>query len=504
MLPGFRLNANAEREWLRLQQHFELSDYFILGFIFSDNGAANSLLHDRLAAMYRAQISGLQLPQVESPQALSEEILPLLVRRNLQQETLRTPIWLDLSALEPTPAWRRARLDLLARLNERREQMRKHLTVPLVLVLPIAEKRQIRELVPDLWAIRNFAVDVDDWLEPLPALEPLPKTDTAISAPSELTPALVREWQRVSKRGSTEHGVLLAAGRATDALLSEGDYDQARAIAEEALKISRSRAQSPEDTHLALQDLSVALIKLGDAASAQGQLQYAQELYRESLDVRRKLLRPLDEDAETLRELAVALEKVGNVASAQSQWQSAQEYYSECLELNQSVLQHLGETPDRLHDLSVSLDNLGNVMQAQGQWQRAQELHDESLDLRRKFLGHLGESTETLHKLAVSLVQVGNVARTRGQWQHAQELYIESLDIRRKLLERLGETPETLGCLAASLEGVGSMAQAQGQQRTQELWSEGLAVAQELADRFPDTGDHQKLIEDFKQRLAQL
>ena len=541
MRHEFQLNTSAEREWRRLQPHFELSDYFILGFIFSDNGAATSLLLDRLAAMHRCQISGLQSPRAESPQDLLEEVLPLLVRGSVRQEALRAPIWLDLSALKPTPAWRRARLDLLARLNERREQMRKHLTVPLVLVLPLSEKRQIRELVPDLWAIRNFAVDVGDWLEPLQPLEPLPPlqplqpleplpalqplqplepllalqplpaleqnpvTTPAIKLASELTPSMVREWRRLQQRGSTERGVLLAAGRAIDALLGDGDHQQAAAIAEEALQISRSRLQLLGETPLALLDLSVSLVKLGDAVSTQGQLAYAQEHYCESLDICRKLLELSGEDPEALRSLVVALEKVGSVFSAQNQWQCAQEYYSESLELSYRLLQQLGETPKMLRDLSVSLEKVGDIAKAQGQWQRAQEFYSDSLAKRRRLLEHLGKTAEALRDLSVSLDRVGDVACAQGNWQRAQELYSESLELRRDLLQRLGKTTDVLRYLVIAFERVSGVAIAQGQQQhALELLVEGLGVASELAERFPNVDEYQEFASIFKQRLAHL
>ena len=559
MWHEFQLNTSAEREWRRLQPHFQLSDYFILGFIFSDNGAVNNLLHDRLAAMYRAHISGLQPLLADSPQTLLEEILPRLVRGSVKHQALQAPIWLDLSALAPTPAWQRARLDLLARLNERREQMRKHLTVPLVLVLPLSEKRQIRELAPDLWAIRNFAVDVDDWLEllptaeHLPALESEPINSTTISPPSALTTAFVREWQRLQERSSTERSVLSAAGRAIDALSSEGTYERAEAIAKGALHISRSRLQNLGETPEVLHDLSISLVKIGDTARAQGKWRYAQEvyleslelcrkqfqrsgettevlrdlslslhrvgdvasnqgqwqraqeLYYESLELSRKLLQRLGETPETLRDLLVSLNNAGDAASDQDHWQHAQELYLESLELSRKLLQRSGETPDTLRDLSLSLDRVGDVAQAQGQWQRAQKLYEECIELIRKRLQLLGESPEILRDLLLALSKVGEVARTQGQWQRAQELYLESLELSRKLLQHSGENPQTLRDLAVSLWRVGYVARAQNQQqRAHESWSEGLAVAQKLAERFPDMGDHQDLVDNFEQRLAEL
>lgn len=52
-----------------------------------------------------------------------------------------------------------SRLLLLARLNERRELMRKNIQRPMILVLPSGFQRQVRETAPDLWSIREFSME---------------------------------------------------------------------------------------------------------------------------------------------------------------------------------------------------------------------------------------------------------------------------------------------------------------------------------------------------------
>ena len=160
------LTAEGEDAWLRIKQHMEWCDSFALVFIFSDQPAVTTVLRDRLAAIYRSRVTALELPLPETAGELLDRLLPRLLHLPQHQRALDAPIWLDLSRAprnmtkEERAAWLEACLQFLARLNEQREALRRTLVKPLVLVLPLAEKARIKALVPDLWAIRHFSLQV--------------------------------------------------------------------------------------------------------------------------------------------------------------------------------------------------------------------------------------------------------------------------------------------------------------------------------------------------------
>ncbi|WP_141699272.1 hypothetical protein, partial [Candidatus Thiosymbion oneisti] len=164
------LNPEGEAAWLRLKQHLEWCDSFALVFLFSDRPGVIDVLRERLAAIYRARVTGLKIPPPETPDALLTGLLPRLLNPPLYQRTLDAPIWLDLTrppgglSPEQQAAWQEAGLQFLARLNEQREPLRRTLTKPLILVLPLAEQARIKRLVPDLWAIRHFSLRTGPWL----------------------------------------------------------------------------------------------------------------------------------------------------------------------------------------------------------------------------------------------------------------------------------------------------------------------------------------------------
>ena len=53
------LTAEGEAAWVRMKQHLEWCDCFALVFLFSNRPMVVQLLRERLAAIYRARVTGL-------------------------------------------------------------------------------------------------------------------------------------------------------------------------------------------------------------------------------------------------------------------------------------------------------------------------------------------------------------------------------------------------------------------------------------------------------------
>ncbi|MCG6863428.1 MAG: hypothetical protein LJE70_19510 [Chromatiaceae bacterium] len=289
------LNREGEAAWLRLKQHLEWCDEFALAFIFSDQPAAVGILRERLAAIYRARVTGLEIRLPESPDELLVRLLPRLLNPPRHQRALNAPVWLDLTRRPPNlsgddpAAWQEAVMSFLARLNEQREPLRCALTKPLILVLPLPEKARIKALVPDLWAIRHFSLETGSWIGP--AEEPEPARPPAPPEPFPLTESeasQVREWQRLKDKGNTNRGTLLAGGRAFDALIRRARIEQANEAASWLVETARARLKNDE-TPEALRDLSISLDNIGKTDQALGDLDSARVAFAEGLEIARRL-----------------------------------------------------------------------------------------------------------------------------------------------------------------------------------------------------------------------
>ncbi|MBI4754575.1 MAG: tetratricopeptide repeat protein [Betaproteobacteria bacterium] len=345
-MSGRSLTPEGEAAWLRFKQHVEWCESCALVFVFSDFGEVAEIFRARLAAIYRARVSGLELERPRSPAALPERLLPRLLAPGMAERALAAPVWVDLASGRGEE-WDQARREFLTRLNERREVLLRSRTRPVILVFPLGFATAVREMAPDLWAIRHYTLNLAPWVGRT-APDFAPPAERAQARPFEFSPddlRLLEEWRRV--RDGTDRGVLRSGWRAS--------------------AVCRQRGRWAEKGEI-------------DAAV---------------LVVARKLTR-LGETPEALRDLSISLDNVGRTHQALGQWEAARAAYQESLEIRRGLLTRLGETPEALRDLSISLDNVGRTHQALGQWEAARAAYQESLEIAEQLATRLPDVGDPL------------------------------------------------------------------------------------------------------------
>jgi tetratricopeptide (TPR) repeat protein len=327
-----RLTQDGEEAWLRLKQHLEWCDHFALVFVFSAHAGIIHLFRERLADIYRARITRMETLVPANPSLLFTELLPRLLNPAIGEQALKAPCWIDLSS-QITEEWKNAHINFLMRLNERRERLRKSLDRPLVLILPVDEFSQTRELVPDLWAIRDFTLTTKNhWLAPeesVPAA-PLPERPAMSGyALSGYDRSLVQEWERLKDKNSTNRGFLLAGQRAYQVYATYKDYERALPIAENLLHFSQKQIDASGETPESLRDLSVSLDNVGNTAKSMGDWEKARQSFEESLGISREIIGRVGETPESLRDLSISLNNVGNTAKSMGDWEKARQSFEE-------------------------------------------------------------------------------------------------------------------------------------------------------------------------------
>ncbi len=286
MTSGPFLTKEGEDEWLRIKQHLEWSDHFALGFIFTEHPEVVKIFRERLADIYRARITRMEIPQPKEPSELFDRLLPDLLDPPLHLQALNAPYWVDISR-QKGEEWTKARLGFLMRLNEQRETLRKALKRPLVLILPYEERSLIKKLVPDLWSIRDFTMVTGPWTQTesgSPASRHgKEKNINLLLAPGEKD--IVDEWNRLKKKNDTSRGFLIAADRAVSVCLKAGEYKLASEIAQSMADVAKKIIDRVGETPESLRDLSVSLDNVGDTAKAMGEWDKAQKSFEESLAI---------------------------------------------------------------------------------------------------------------------------------------------------------------------------------------------------------------------------
>jgi tetratricopeptide (TPR) repeat protein len=170
----------------------------------------------------------------------------------------------------------------------------------------------------------------------------------------------------------------------------QGDYDGARALFEESLRIRQDLGYK--------QGMMYTLGNLGLLAAEEGDYERAGELQAESLRLSREL--------ENTRGMAHSLSSLGILAERQCEYERARELQEEALRLSRQL-----GTPGLV---AMSLNNLGVLAERQGEYERAQQLHEEALRLSWLLGDKLG--------IAAALVGLATVAGSRQEHARATQL----------------------------------------------------------------------------------
>jgi tetratricopeptide (TPR) repeat protein len=371
---------SLESIWRELRPHLEWANGFNLVFLFADNPGPVGLLRRRFDDSLHLRTLRLRVMDPSSPEELAGLAEQLL--------TLRAgfgPLWVELWRQGEDPAWRRARVQLLHQLNERRSILEREIRQPVVLVLPLAERSQVYISAPDLWAVRSFTAQLPTLAPSRPdtILPSVGESKSVLALASEPSPA-EQEWTRLLNASQNATSLNLGDGFAAfDAALERGSLKAARHIANETLAMARDRVQlnaNPEH----LRDLSVSLNKVGQVEAELGKLEPARAAYRESLGIARQLRDSLGDTPQALRDLSISLDNVGKVEAELGKLDAARAAYRESLDLSRQLRDSLGDTPQALRDLSISLDNVGKVEAELGKLDAARAAYRESLDLSRQ------------------------------------------------------------------------------------------------------------------------
>ncbi|HUQ34449.1 MAG TPA: tetratricopeptide repeat protein [Pyrinomonadaceae bacterium] len=185
---------------------------------------------------------------------------------------------------------------------------------------------------------------------------------------------------------------LYAAGVLADA---QCDYDEARAMFEENLKLNRQLGDK-WGTASSINNLGIAAIRQRDYDAARA-------LYEESL----ALLREMG----NRRAVALSLANLGNVADLRGDYDAAYALYAEGMEVFKGLRDTWG--------IALSLNHLGDVARHRGDYDAARALYEESMAT----FDEMGDRRGSANLLA----DIGDLARERGDCDAAREPYEKAL-----------------------------------------------------------------------------
>lgn len=476
------LGPQAEEEWARLRNQLELASGFWLGFVFAPSPAPVGALQQRAEQLLRLQVRPTLSIDPANPADLTE-VLPRLFADDARATGC---VWVNAVHVDsPDRRWTAAWEQLLLRLNERRDSLRRHLAGGLVLVAHPIVKPLARDAAPDLWSVRSLVIE----------LRPVVRTEAeggrrSFSADRE---SAVSSRRGIRLAGATRGSPVRLLLDEVDAALSDGRSGEAAGKARRVIELLESGTAPDEDLATALAWLSRAeeaagdypaaveharralrarggvddalglelLKRAGSLAGLLGDLEASIDAYEQMVAAARRSMG----DAPAHEALAVLSDGLGWLGDARSRagdLLGATAAFEEALAVDRRRVATGTGDIGALRDLSVSLRELGVARLGAGDLATSAALFDEALVLARRILDAHGPTPEALSDVSASLDKLGGVSMRAGDHAAATAAYEESLALDRRALDAYGPSPEALRDLSVSLERLGDARLAAG------------------------------------------
>jgi tetratricopeptide (TPR) repeat protein len=486
----------TDTAWDRLASHLDWSKGPTVSFVFADDAGAVTRLRDRAVGLVEQRGAKSRILRPATPLALREVVRELLSsRRKLDL------VWLE--ALGDGRAWADAWNDVLVRLNERRERLRKALSGSLVLVAPVSLKARFRESAPDLWSIRALVLELP---KPDPPQAQAPRGSTTRQNGYLIAEALLR-WQFHSRMHRDPWFALVvsddpaARRRLLDALTGRGARVLVHAGPTEALALPTDAdlhwVMVDDDPPVGLiatlagegQPLSRPAILEGTPALEQILARRLPDLYATMAFVVKLApertfhpspLPTLDRAEVLVRNASNALDRARTLEGSRGRGvgKARSERVRELLRAVEALLQQgwSMEALPLLGDLALASDALrptdpdaawlraeseevaGKVAQHQGDPTEALVRYQAALPIRRRLARGRGEQRFRWRaQLARCLSTIGELSLKVGDLDGAEEALREALAIRRRLV-RVSDDRETLSELGMAWSVLGDLA----------------------------------------------
>lgn len=268
---GAPFTPENEALWETLSTQLDWADAFWLGFLFSDHGPMTEAFRARLERRLVRDGRVMDTLRFESP----EQATTLLTELLGEPVPAKRLTWLGVELDEEQGP--DASAALLARINERRERLKRHRPGGVVLALPARWRDELLVACPDLWTVRSFE------LEPAPppaegAIWTLPPRVELPSAPPGDAEADRAMLAQAEAKGDV-------VGQAT-ALLRLAQREAAARRAGEAMRLARAAKEllGAPGAPRRLDKLASGL--MGVLAFTCGDLEQARDRMREAFSLR--------------------------------------------------------------------------------------------------------------------------------------------------------------------------------------------------------------------------
>ena len=473
-----RYNLPAQLEWQQFLNHFDLSENFALVVLLVADADGADLCRVELEKQLQQEGKKLVALDVPSPDAL----------RNLPTQLLATQLPADAGGLwiaaverdysQNFLAWKEAWQFALARLNPRRNEIRRQFNCSLIFVGAPWLQEAMREIAPDIWSVRTLVARIEPQAvsETKASISEKQSFDIAEAEHSGDPVFALQEAEKLRGFLGKELALARLLHRAGEGFEARNDWRSAEKNYNEALKLKRQAGAPPESLLATLLELTWTCQML---AQVDRSVDYAQSALTLAHQIGNR-----SAEGSALGFLALAYADKGEMRKA--------------IEFHEQALAISREEDDQHGEASI-LGNLGNVYVSLGDVRKAIELYEQQLDIVRKIGDQQGEGN--------ALGSLGGAYLASGDARKAIEFDEQALMIKRKLGDKQTEGT-ILGNLAMTYFALGDV------HKCIKLSEQRLMIAREIGDQrgegnalgnlgiaYAKLGDERKAIEFYEKQL---
>ncbi len=239
-----------------------------------------------------------------------------------------------------------------------------------------------------------------------------------------------------------------------EALYTSGEVERARALFAEAVEIMEGRlAAEPEidPSPAAVEDVSMALGRLGRAWVVAGNLGEAKALYTRAAELARRLHARDPRSVGRRTSLAQAERRLGELHEDLGELHEALARFEVAYEVHAGLTAEDPSNDWLQIQEAVTVGRIGRVHESQGDLEAALRAHRSALEAYRAIVGRSKDDVIVRRGLAASLRSVASVLERQGRSVEAGEGLAESVEQTRRLLAAEPDDEQVRYELAAAL-----------------------------------------------------
>jgi tetratricopeptide (TPR) repeat protein len=285
-----------------------------------------------------------------------------------------------------------------------------------------------------------------------------------------------------------------------------GDTDMQLQRATEAHRLLSDLATKNPDNPVYRDQLSTALVDVGDALVERGKLVEALDAYHSALAIAKQLSSADPENVWWQDTLAISYDRIGVALTTQRGYDvESLAAYHNSLAIREALAKSDPSNVEWQHGLSVSYNEIGHALSAEGKYDEALNSFRNALTIREMLVQADTKNTRLLRDLGVSYSDIGETLKAMGQLNEALTTFRQNASTLERLVEMDASNTGWQRDLSVAYLRIGDLLEALGDHvDALTTLQGGLSMATRLSIADPSNVRWQSDLADYEEKIGEV